>query len=78
MPRYAWQSGTGTPVQQTINNEGSNKTGHADYTSYIKYGDSGITSGGGRFFRQDYSRIVAAGAVARALLKTIDVDIVAT
>jgi chorismate synthase len=53
------------------------RPGHADYTSYIKYGGFGDYRGGGRFSGRITAEFVAAGAVAKALLKTIDVDIIA-
>ncbi len=53
------------------------RPGHADYTSYIKYGGFGDYRGGGRFSGRITAGFVAAGAVARALLKTIDIDIIA-
>ncbi len=53
------------------------RPGHADYTSYIKYGGFGDYRGGGRFSGRITAAFVAAGAIAHALLKTIGIDIVA-
>jgi chorismate synthase len=53
------------------------RPGHADYTAYVKYGGFADYRGGGRFSGRITAGFVAAGTVARALLKTIGVDIFA-
>jgi chorismate synthase len=53
------------------------RPGHADYTSYVKYGGFGDYRGGGRFSGRITAGFVAAGAVARALLKTLNIEIIA-
>ncbi|MDD4923873.1 MAG: chorismate synthase [Dehalococcoidales bacterium] len=79
---------TGAPICLSIRNKDAHsedydgikflaRPGHADYTSYVKYGGFGDYRGGGRFSGRITAGFVAAGAVARALLKTIEVNIVA-
>ena len=79
---------TGAPICLAINNKDTRsadydslhltpRPGHADYTAYIKYGGFGDYRGGGRFSGRITAGFVAAGAVARLLLKTIGVEIVA-
>ena len=79
---------TGAPICLVIQNKDTRsadydnlhmtpRPGHADYTSYVKYGGFADYRGGGRFSGRITAGLVAAGAVARALLKTIDVDIFA-
>jgi len=53
------------------------RPGHADFTSYIKYGGFGDYRGGGRFSGRITAGFVMAGAVARKLLENIGVDILA-
>ena len=53
------------------------RPGHADYTAYVKYGGYGDRRGGGRFSGRITAGFVMAGAVARKLLETIGVEIVA-
>jgi len=53
------------------------RPGHADYTSFIKYGGFGDFRGGGRFSGRITAGFVAAGAVARRLLNIIDTEVVA-
>jgi chorismate synthase len=79
---------TGAPVCLSIWNKDAHSSdyeimqlkarpGHADYTSFIKYGGFADYRGGGRFSGRVTAGFVAAGAVARALLKTIGVAIFA-
>ena len=79
---------TGAPICMAIRNNDTRssdyertkaflRSGHADYTSYIKYGGFGDYRGGGRFSGRITAGFVAAGAVARVLLKTVDIDIIA-
>ncbi|MDD4873622.1 MAG: chorismate synthase [Dehalococcoidales bacterium] len=53
------------------------RPGHADFTSYIKYGGFGDYRGGGRFSGRITAGFVAAGAVARKLLKETGIEIIA-
>ena len=53
------------------------RPGHADFTSYFKYGGHGDYRGGGRFSGRITAGFVMAGAVARKLLDNIGVDILA-
>ena len=53
------------------------RPGHADFTSYVKYGGFGDYRGGGRFSGRITAGFVMAGAVARKLLATIGVEIMA-
>ena len=53
------------------------RPGHADYTAYIKYGGFSDYRGGGRFSGRITAGFVMAGAVARKLLSTIGVEILA-
>ncbi len=79
---------TGVPICLAINNKDTRsadyesihlipRPGHADYTAYIKYGGFGDYRGGGRFSGRITAGFVAAGAVARLLLETIGIDIIA-
>ena len=53
------------------------RPGHADYTARVKYGDYDDRRGGGRFSGRITAGFVMAGAVARKLLGTLGVEIVA-
>jgi chorismate synthase len=53
------------------------RPGHADYTAYTKYGGFNDYRGGGRFSGRLTAGFVMAGAVARKLLSTIGVEVVA-
>ena len=53
------------------------RPGHADYTSYIKYGGYNDYRGGGRFSGRVTAAYVMAGAVAKKLLETLKVEILA-
>lgn len=53
------------------------RPGHADYTSYIKYGGFGDYRGGGRFSGRITAGFVMAGAIARKLLKLIETEVMA-
>lgn len=53
------------------------RPGHADFTSYTKYGGFNDFRGGGRFSGRITATFVMAGAVARKLLGTIGVEVVA-
>ena len=53
------------------------RPGHADYPAYLKYGGFNDYRGGGRFSGRITAGFVMAGAVAKKLLKTIDVEVIA-
>lgn len=53
------------------------RPGHADYAAFIKYGGFNDFRGGGRFSGRITAGFVMAGAVARKLLSTIGIDILA-
>jgi chorismate synthase len=53
------------------------RPGHADYTAYVKYGGFNDWRGGGRFSGRVTATFVMAGAIARKLLSTIGVEIIA-
>jgi chorismate synthase len=53
------------------------RPGHADFTAFVKYGGFNDYRGGGRFSGRITAGFVMAGAVARKLLKTISVEILA-
>jgi chorismate synthase len=79
---------TGAPICLAIRNKDASSSdydkarstlrpGHADYTSYIKYDGFGDYRGGGRFSGRITVGFVAAGAIARKLLKEIGIEITA-
>jgi chorismate synthase len=79
---------TGAPVCLLIRNEDVDdsayeeiksrlRPGHADYTSYVKYGGFNDWRGGGFFSGRITATFVMAGAVARKLLDTIGIEIIA-
>jgi chorismate synthase len=53
------------------------RPGHADYTAFMKYGGFNDWRGGGRFSGRITATFVMAGAIAKKLLSTIGVEIVA-
>lgn len=53
------------------------RPGHADYTAYVKYGGYADYRGGGRFSGRITSGLVMAGAVARKLLSSRYIEILA-
>lgn len=53
------------------------RPGHADYTAYMRYGGFNDYRGGGRFSGRITLAYVIAGAIAKKLLKLIDVEILA-
>jgi chorismate synthase len=53
------------------------RPGHADYAAFVKYGGFNDYRGGGRFSGRITAGFVMAGAVARKLLGSIDIDVIA-
>ena len=53
------------------------RPGHADYTAFVKYAGFNDFRGGGRFSGRITAGFVMAGAVARKLLATIGIEILA-
>jgi len=53
------------------------RPGHADYTALVKYGGFNDFRGGGRFSGRITATFVMAGAVAKQLLNTIGVEVLA-
>ncbi len=53
------------------------RPGHADYTAFVKYGGFSDYRGGGRFSGRITAGFVMAGAVAKKLLSTIGVEVLA-
>lgn len=79
---------TGAPICMMVENKEINSSdyeaikdlprpGHADYTSWIKYGGFGDFRGGGRSSGRVTVALVMAGAVAKRLLRKHDVDVLA-
>jgi chorismate synthase len=79
---------TGAPVCMMTRNEDVDdaeyertryllRPGHADYTAHIKYGGYSDWRGGGRFSGRITAAFVMAGAVARKLLSSIGIEVVA-
>ncbi len=79
---------TGAPIAMTVANKEADSSdyeaikdlprpGHADYTANIKYGGFNDYRGGGRFSGRVTVATIMAGAVAKKLLHTFDVDVLA-
>lgn len=79
---------TGAPVCMMVRNEDVDDTdyerigsllrpGHADYTARVKYGGFSDLRGGGRFSGRITAAFVMAGAIAKKLLSSISVEIIA-
>lgn len=81
-------SATGAPICMIVRNrdvdsrpyeliENKPRPGHADYTAHIRYGGFSDFRGGGRFSGRITAAYVMAGAIAKKLLKTINVEVLA-
>jgi len=79
---------TGAPISMMVENKEADSSdyeaikdlprpGHADYTARIKYGGFNDYRGGGRFSGRVTVALIMAGAVAKKLLSTFDVDFLA-
>ncbi|MBN1857063.1 MAG: chorismate synthase [Dehalococcoidia bacterium] len=79
---------TGAPICMLIDNTDAHsdayapladipRPGHADYPARIKYGQMNDPRGGGRFSGRITAGFVMAGAVAKAVLNTLDVRVFA-
>ncbi|MFH1382536.1 MAG: chorismate synthase [Chloroflexota bacterium] len=53
------------------------RPGHADFTAFMKYGGFNDFRGGGQFSGRITAAFVMAGAVAKKLLSTIDIEVLA-
>jgi chorismate synthase len=79
---------TSAPISMVVENKEADSSdyeaikdlprpGHADYTARIRYGGFNDYRGGGRFSGRVTIALIMAGAVAKKLLGTIDVDVLA-
>jgi len=79
---------TGAPICLLIRNKDMDSSayeknrflprpGHADYTAFVKYGGFNDYRGGGRFSGRLTAAAVMAGVVAKKLLETIGVEVLA-
>jgi chorismate synthase len=79
---------TGAPICLLVRNEDVDdsdyekirftpRPGHADYTAFVKYGGFNDWRGGGRFSGRITASFVMAGAIARKLLETIGIEVLA-
>jgi len=79
---------TGAPISMTVENKETQSSdyemikemprpGHADYTAGIKYGRFNDYRGGGRFSGRVTVGLIMAGVIAKKLLNTVDVDVLA-
>ena len=79
---------TGAPISMMVENKEADSSdyevikdlprpGHADYTARIRYGGFNDYRGGGRFSGRVTVALIMAGAVAKKLLSTFDVDVLA-
>ncbi len=79
---------TGAPICMTVKNKETKSSdydaikdlprpAHADYTARIKYGGFNDYQGGGRFSGRVTVALIMAGAVAKKLLNSVDVEVLA-
>ena len=79
---------TGAPIALLVRNNDTVSTdyekmrflprpGHADYTAFMKYGGLNDYRGGGRFSGRVTVGLVMAGAIAKKVLKTKDIEVLA-
>jgi len=79
---------TGAPLCLSVRNTGQDshdyealrftpRPGHADYTNYVKYGGYADYRGGGRSSGRTTIGIVMAGTIAKKLLATLGIEILA-
>jgi len=79
---------TGAPICMIIKNrdvdsrpydsiKNKPRPGHADYAASMRYGGFNDFRGGGRFSGRITAAYVAAGAIAKKLLRTIDLEVLA-
>lgn len=79
---------TGAPITMMVENKEADSSdyeaikdlprpGHADYTIWVKYGGFADFRGGGRFSGRVTVGLIMAGAVAKKLLRSFDVDVLA-
>ncbi|MCW4047315.1 MAG: chorismate synthase [Candidatus Bathyarchaeota archaeon] len=79
---------TGAPICMMVENKEADSSdyeairdlprpGHADYTARVRYGSFNDYRGGGRFSGRVTIALIMAGAVAKKLLGTVDVDVLA-
>jgi chorismate synthase len=79
---------TGAPICLLLRNEDvdsyeyektimQHRPGHADYTAFMKYGGFNDYRGGGRFSGRITAGFVMAGAIAKKLLNSIDIKVLA-
>ncbi len=79
---------TGAPICMMVRNKDVDSTpyelirdkprpGHADYAAYVRYGGFNDLRGGGRFSGRTTVAHVMAGGIAKKLLGTIDVEVLA-
>ena len=70
-----WNSDTDS--SSYLKNQNLPRPGHADFTSFVKYGGYGDPRGGGRFSGRITAGFVMAGAIARKLLATVGIELLA-
>jgi chorismate synthase len=79
---------TGAPICMMVENKEADSSdyeairdlprpGHADYTAHVRYGGFNDYRGGGRFSGRVTVALIMAGAVAKKLLGTVNVDVLA-
>ena len=79
---------TGAPIAMLVENrktdsrdyttiKDSPRPGHADYTAHVKYGGFNDYRGGGRFSGRLTVALIMAGAIAKKLLSTFSIDVLA-